>query len=257
MAQTEALVAEDVRTLNLISFFRAIYFWVMFISVTLFSYFAIVLFKIFNFFIRKDDPSLFPHKMANLWAKNVFRFMPGWKVDIIGRENLPTQAMPFVIVSNHQSAADIWLMYYLNIQFRWLAKDSLFKIPVIGPCMKAAGYVPVKRGEKTSHKLAFEKSRMWIRQGIPMFFFPEGTRSKDGKLLSFKPGAFKLALQENCPILPVVIQGAYKLFPKGSFMPGKAEGISVEILPLIQPDFANSEEFAQKTKEVIASKLVL
>jgi len=164
----------------------------------------------------------------------MIRFMPGWRVTVDGSEYLPQDGQPMVVVANHESMSDIWAMYYLGIQFRWLSKESVFKVPMVGQAMQWAHYVPIKRGSRESASMAMEESAARVRQGLSMFFFPEGTRSRDGVMKPFKSGAFKLAQNEQVPILPVAIHGAGDLLPKGSWMPGEAR-VRIKVLPPLPP----------------------
>ena len=134
------------------------------------------------------------------------------------------------MVSNHASAVDIWAVFMTECQFRWLSKAEVFRIPVIGTAMRWAGYVPIKRGEKASYSVAMDQSSDWLRQGVSMIFFPEGTRSVDGKLRPFKSGAFRLAEKADVPILPIALIGTNELLEKRSIVP-KPATVTIRILP--------------------------
>lgn len=196
------------------------------------------------------------HSVATLWAKCIVWSNPWWTFKIKGVENLPSSAQPVVYVSNHQSQADILTVFLINRQFRWLAKDVLFKIPFLGWAMTAAGYVPVKRGDKRSHAKCFRLAREHLSRGTSMLFFPEGTRSRDGRLLPFKSGAFKLAKECNVPVLPITLEGAASLLPKGSLAPAVAT-VTITIHPLIVSTGKTESELAELSKATIASALRL
>jgi 1-acyl-sn-glycerol-3-phosphate acyltransferase len=186
------------------------------------------------------------HSIASLWGRALVTLTPGWQVDVEGREHLPPTSPgspPVVIVANHESMADIWAMYYLGIQFRWLSKIEVFRVPMVGPAMRWANYVPIKRGDPTSHGQAMAESAARLREGLPMFFFPEGTRSTDGRVKDFKLGAFKLARDAQARILPVAIHGAGNLLPKGSGLPSLRARVRLRVLPL-QPAPAPSDDLA-------------
>jgi len=113
------------------------------------------------------------------------------------------------------------------VEFRFVVKQELFKIPVLGFSMRAAGYIPIDRsGGKRAVKSLIEAARR-IREGASIVIFPEGTRSRDGRLQEFKTGAFMLALKSGCPIVPVAIKGTHEILPKGSL---KAQPGQVEVL---------------------------
>ena len=183
--------------------------------------------KLFN----KEFSANKAHQRATAWGRSLFHLTPGWSIKVSGSEHLEKlKQEPAVIVSNHESATDILAFYQLNLQFRWIAKQKIFTFPLIGSAMRAAQYVGVKRGDKNSHQQALEESRAILKSGISMLFFPEGTRSTTGEPKKFKIGAFKLAIEENLPILPVVLTGSAKLMRKGTLAPNKAN-IDLQILP--------------------------
>jgi 1-acyl-sn-glycerol-3-phosphate acyltransferase len=194
------------------------------------------------------------HKVATKWAQTILNYTPGWEINISGQENLLSDGTPCVIVANHESSTDILAMYYLGVQFRWLAKKEIFSIPLVGKSMKWAGYVPLDRSSKESALDALKISADWLKSGTPMFFFPEGTRSTTGKVKKFKPGAFKLAIDCNVPIVPVVIKGAGNLLKKGSMQPNSAT-VLVKILPKITARTDETvEQFSLRTQEIISTE---
>jgi 1-acyl-sn-glycerol-3-phosphate acyltransferase len=173
------------------------------------------------------------HAAATIWGRALIQLMPGWKVTIEGAEHIPPDGTSVVIVANHESMADIWAMYYLGIQFRWLSKKEVFKLPMIGHAMRWAEYVSVDRKSRESGAEAMRQSSLRLNAGLAMFFFPEGTRSPDGVIKDFKLGAFKLARDHNAPVLPIAIHGAGDLFPKGSALPGHHAHIRIRVLPMV------------------------
>jgi 1-acyl-sn-glycerol-3-phosphate acyltransferase len=171
------------------------------------------------------------HKIACTWGHGIIRWTPGWRYSIHGRQYLPKESDPAVIiVANHQSAADICALFTTYVQFRWLSKDVVFRFPWVGKAMKYSGYVPVKRGDQASHKKALETSAQWLKQNISMVFFPEGTRSKDGTIQKFKSGAFRLSVTTGAAIQPVVIYGTHEMMAKHSIIPKKAD-VTISVLP--------------------------
>lgn len=181
--------------------------------------------------------------------------MPGWRVEISGQENLPGENEAVVIVANHESMSDIWAMYYLDIQFRWLSKASIFKIPMIGRAMGWSEYIPIARGNRSSHAEAMRQSEDRIRKGIPMFFFPEGTRSEDGTIKEFKIGAFKLAKDTQVHVLPVAIHGAGDLIRKNSSHPSFKATVRMKILPQEAPP-AKGDDDMEAYAAAIREKII-
>jgi len=128
------------------------------------------------------------------------------------------------VVSNHESNADPFLISFLPWEMKWLGKASLFRIPVAGWMMWMAGDVPVRRGESDSAKEAMAACARWLARGMPVMLFPEGTRSRDGQLLPFKDGAFRLAIETGAEILPLAVSETGTALPKHSWKFGRAEG---------------------------------
>jgi 1-acyl-sn-glycerol-3-phosphate acyltransferase len=179
--------------------------------------------------------------------------MPGWRVTVKGVENVPPEGQAAVLVANHESMADIWGMFFLKTQFRWLSKASVFKIPMVGPAMKWAGYVPIERGERASHSNAMTAAADRLKMGLKMFYFPEGTRSSDGQIKPFKMGAFRLAQEAQVPVVPIAIHGAAELMTKGSGLPGRSH-VHIIVLPALPPPAPNEAslpDYAERVRQSI------
>ena len=124
---------------------------------------------------------------------------------------------PYVVVSNHESYADIFLVSHFPWEMKWLSKHTIFNIPVMGWMMRMALDVPVRRGERESAIAALAECRDRLARRVSVMIFPEGTRSRTDDLLPFKDGAFHLAIQSRVPILPIAIAGTRSCMAKGSF----------------------------------------
>ncbi|MFL5461629.1 MAG: lysophospholipid acyltransferase family protein [Gemmatimonadales bacterium] len=129
---------------------------------------------------------------------------------------------PYVVVSNHESFADILLISHLPWEMKWLSKAELFRIPIMGWMMWLAGDIPVKRGFGPSAVEAMERCRKALRQRVSVMIFPEGTRSKTAELLPFKDGAFRLAVEAGVPILPLALTGTGTALPKHGWRFGRS-----------------------------------
>jgi 1-acyl-sn-glycerol-3-phosphate acyltransferase len=174
-----------------------------------------------------DSKGIVIHKFSCFWAFLHLK-MCGIKVLSKGTENLSKP--PYIIMCNHQSALDIFVLYIaLPFLFKWVAKRQLFSIPFVGWIMKRAGYVSLDRENAREGLKAINDAAQKIREGMNIIIFPEGTRSKDGKLLPFKKGVFSLALRSGVPVIPVGIIGTSRLQPKGSLMPQEKGVIYVNI----------------------------
>jgi 1-acyl-sn-glycerol-3-phosphate acyltransferase len=134
----------------------------------------------------------------------------------------PDPRRPFVVVSNHESFADILLISHLPWEMKWLSKAELFRVPILGWMMQLAGDVPVKRGFGPSAVEAMTRCREVLRRRVSVMIFPEGTRSTTAELLPFKDGAFRLAVEAGVPILPLAVSGTRPALPKHDWRFGRA-----------------------------------
>ncbi len=135
-----------------------------------------------------------------------------------------------MLVSNHQSQLDILVAFSLFLPFKWVSKAEIFRIPFIGWNMVLNRYIKLKRGDKESIKNMMDQCEKMISEGNSIYFFPEGTRSKNGIIKPFKPGAFILARKMKIPILPIAISGTTNALPKHSLNFHGHHAISIEVL---------------------------
>ena len=166
------------------------------------------------------------HRVARFWASIVLA-AAGVRVKTRIIEE-PPRERPVIFACNHGSLMDIPILYKaLPVEFRFLVKKELFKIPLLGFAMKTAGYVPIDRSGGRAAVRSMKEAAARIREGASIVVFPEGTRTLDGKLQQFKEGGFMLAVKSGCPVVPVAIRGSYNILRKGSFIakPGDVEVI--------------------------------
>jgi 1-acyl-sn-glycerol-3-phosphate acyltransferase len=130
---------------------------------------------------------------------------------------------PYVVVSNHESFADILLISHLPWEMKWLSKAELFRIPIMGWMMWLVGDIPVKRGFGPSAVEAMERCRKVLEDRVSVMIFPEGTRSKTSELLPFKDGAFRLAIEAGVPILPLAVSGTGTALRKHDWRFGRSD----------------------------------
>jgi 1-acyl-sn-glycerol-3-phosphate acyltransferase len=192
------------------------------------------------------------YKIGRFWAW-LNLVASGVLVSVEGKEHIDKN-QPCILMSNHESHYDVWaLIAYIPIQLRWVMKIELRKIPVFGFCCERMGQIYIDRSDpKKSHeslKVAGEK----IRNGASVVFFPEGTRSPDGKLLPFKKGGFVIALEANVPILPVTVIGGRKILPKKSIwiLPGRMTLKIHEPIPVDGYSYETKEGLIEKVRGVI------
>lgn len=134
---------------------------------------------------------------------------PLWRVRVEGRERIPPGAS--VLVVNHQSLADVAACMGLHRPFKFVSKASLFSVPLVGWAMSMLRYVRLERGRPHSTRAMLEECRSWLRRGMAVLMFPEGTYAPGEALLHFKPGAFVLARDERVPLVPVLLSGTRAL----------------------------------------------
>ncbi|MDG1002276.1 MAG: lysophospholipid acyltransferase family protein [Pseudomonadales bacterium] len=149
---------------------------------------------------------------GTLWAKiNTKAALIG--VQTTGKEHIK-QGQSYVVVANHQSLLDIYLLYgYLGIDVKWVMKQELRAVPVLGLACEMMGHVIVDRSNTASALASMERARERIKDGMSVIFFAEGTRSRSGELKPFKKGAFRMAQELNLPILPITIQNTRHILP--------------------------------------------
>lgn len=159
-------------------------------------------------------------RFFRLMGVTAAKLVPGWSFSVAGPLPSPRPART-VVVSNHESHADPFLISLLPWEMKYLGKASLFRIPLLGWSMWMAGDVPVHRGERSSASRAMALCARWLERGMPVLIFPEGTRSMDGNLLPFKDGAFRLAIESGAELLPIAVHGTHDALPKHSWRFGK------------------------------------
>ena len=167
----------------------------------------------------------------------------------------PNPREPYVAVSNHESYADIFLISHFPWEMKWLSKEALFKIPVMGWLMRMAGDIPVKRGSRESTLQALAECRDRLRNRVSVMIFPEGTRSPTGDLLPFKDGAFKLAIETGAPILPIAVAGTRNCMAKHSFRFRRARAIARVLEPITTVGLTPSDipALKERTRQAIES----
>ena len=190
-----------------------------------------------------------------LWSRAVCTLL-FVRVKVVGRDNID-KSKPYVFVSNHQSAFDIWSIYgYLRHPFKWMMKKSLEKVAFIGPACKSVGHVFVDDSSIKGIKDTIDDAKSTLKGNMSLVIFPEGHRSYDGKMLPFKRGAFMLAAEFGMPVVPITVEGAYDVLPRSTYniRPGK---IILHIHHPIYPGEKgfNTKQLLEQCRREIASAL--
>ena len=188
----------------------------------------------------------------HVWSR-IFCVLSWVKVEVRGRENIDKKTS-YVFIANHQGAYDIFAVYgYLNHNFKWMMKESLQKIPLVGYACKCAGHIMVDRHNPSGIRRTMDDAKERLKGGMSLVVFPEGSRSKTGSMQPFKKGAFLLASQFGLPLVPVTIDGSYDVMPKDSRIPrfGKI------IMTIHKPIEAGGRlaDLMETTHEIINSSL--
>ncbi len=204
--------------------------------------------------VRRREPLL-------TYARGVLRtgrFLLGLPVRVTGREHLAGRT-PRVYMANHVSFLDGPLLYILVPEsLRVILKKSLFRIPILGPAMKYAGFVPVDRRGGRRGKSAIERASSLMRsENLSFLIFPEGTRSRDGRLQAFRRGGFFLARGAGAPIVPVSICGAFRIMPRGHWVPRRG-GVDITFHAPVDTEGAAPQDMdalMEKVRAAVASGL--
>lgn len=154
-------------------------------------------------------------KLARLWSRIVLG-VPGVKLEVAQRAPLDPRR-PYIVMANHASMIDIWaVLLAVPVPFRFIAKKQLGAIPLFGWAMRAGRFIFIDRQNAASARRSIAEAARRIKSGQSVVIFPEGTRTRDGRLNAFKKGGFHLALDSGAAIVPVAIHGSRALMPRGS-----------------------------------------
>jgi 1-acyl-sn-glycerol-3-phosphate acyltransferase len=190
------------------------------------------------------------HRYTCFWASLYTWLNPLWRVEVIGREKIDP-SRTYVMVSNHLSLVDIFVLFRLFRHYKWVSKIENFRLPFIGWNMTLNRYIPLRRGDRNSVTQMFDACRKTLASGSSILMFPEGTRSRTGELQAFKTGAFDLALGAKLPVLPIVLQGSQTALPKKGFTIRRAS-IRVTVLDAIEVESYAPEDAERLSADVRA-----
>ena len=190
------------------------------------------------------------------WAK-----LLGWLTPIavtVENKQNANRERSYVVVANHQSLYDIVVVYgWLELDLKWVMKKELRKVPGIGFGCEKAGHIFIDRRNPKLAKETIAEALGRLGEGIGIFIFPEGTRSEDAKLMPFKKGAFRLAIEQNLPVLPITLLGTHDILPANSLkaFPGRARMIVHPAIETDGLDLSNTSELMNAAKKAISSAL--
>ncbi|MDT8410002.1 MAG: lysophospholipid acyltransferase family protein [Wenzhouxiangellaceae bacterium] len=195
--------------------------------------------------------------VAASWARSIAWLTP-MRVDITGADRI-VPGTRYVVVANHQSQYDIPLVYgFSGLDLRWVMKAELGKIPFIAQGCRAIGHIFIDRGQPDAARDTIRRAVSRLGPGTGVMFFAEGTRSRTGRLLKFRKGAFQVAVEQGMPVLPVSLVGTRRILKPGSVRvhPGRVRLVFHE--PIMPPDAPTEQAVSTlcvKTRAAIASAL--
>ncbi len=196
------------------------------------------------------------HELSRVAVRIFFGIPPFWRFRIEGLEHVDRKGR-YVITLNHQAMSDIPALYFVPLNYRWVSKREVFKIPFFGQLLRLHGDICIDRGRaaEAMEQLQREGCR-WLDRGVSVAIFPEGTRSKDGEIHRFKIGAFELARQAEVPILPVVLEGTERLINKNRSFRWR-NTVTVRVLkpvPLEEVKATEPKEMAERVHDRMAEE---
>ena len=234
-----------------------IYFWL--ITIPIFAVVTILTAIIVSIGCILGGERFFSYYPGIIWAR-IACAITLCSVKIKGRENL-LKGKTCVFVSNHQSAYDIFLIYgYIGTPIKWMMKIGLAKIPFVGLACRMAGFIFVDNSSARLAQKSIQEAQKMLKHGHSLVIFPEGARSPDGHLGRFKRGAYQIAVEQQLPIVPITLNGPYKVMPIGSWNI-TPHHIEMTIHPPVMPHKKedDNKELLQKlvdsTKQTISSSL--
>ncbi len=193
---------------------------------------------------------------GHIWAR-IFCWLSLVKVSVKGRRKIDKRTS-YVFVANHQGAYDIFAIYgYLGHNFRWMMKKGLEKIPLVGYSCRVSGHIYVDNSTSSAVRETMQTAEKRLAGGLSVVVFPEGARTRDGKMHAFRRGAYALAVEFGLPVVPVTIDGAFAVMPRGSILPRPGH-IKLTIHdPILAPEGGRHElaELMKQSYDAIASAL--
>lgn len=196
------------------------------------------------------------HWCAQVWCR-LIAVTAGVRVTVEGLENVPRN-QACVFVANHSSYLDIPAVWgYIPVQFRIMAKRSLFYVPFMGWFLGRAGHIPVDRDNARAAVASVTRAMEKLQEGCSLVIFPEGHRSADGALQEFKPGGFKIAHKARVPVVPVTIIGAGRVLKRDSwvFHPGEVRVIVDPPMDTTAYNNRTLPELVERSRAIIAARL--
>lgn len=191
-----------------------------------------------------------------IWAR-IFCWLTFVRVKVSGRENI-NRRTSYVFVANHQGAYDIFAIYgYLGHNFRWMMKKGLGSIPLVGWACRVSGHIYVDNSSPKAVRETMATAEKRLAGGMSVVVFPEGARTLDGRMHAFRRGAYALAMEFGLPVVPITIDGAYKVMPRNAILPRPGVIRLTVHAPIYAPESGRHElaSLMKQSYDAIASAL--
>jgi len=204
-----------------------------------------------------DARGRWQHACARVWSWLILK-TSGIRVRTEGLENVEP-ARTTIFCANHQSAMDIPVLFvHLPVQFRFVAKRSLFNLPFMGWHLRRSGHIAVERDRPHEARRSLDQAARRIRDGKSVVLFPEGHRSRDGQMGRFKSGSFYLAILSGVPIVPITLNGTRSVLKPDTYhvRPGQTEMIVHQPIPTEGLSADDVESLREQVRERIASRFL-
>ena len=218
-------------------FIGSILFWIFFLVLMVVMFFPA--FLIWLVTLPFDPNKRVLHQYSCFWGSLYTWFNPFLKVKIEGREKVK-KGVSYVYCANHQSMMDIVILYRLFLHFKWVSKKEIFNVPFLGWNMRLNNYLYLDRSSPSSQIRMMKAGEKLLKQESSLMIFPEGTRSKDGRLGKFRDGAFVLSQKTESPVVPVVIEGSRDVFSDGAILYRRVYSMTIRLLDPVPSDKADS-----------------
>jgi len=230
-------------------------FWSFILITSILAFPVAALIKLVTMFF--DRRLILLHQFTCLWASLYSWLNPFWTVRILGRHHIQPNGV-YIFVCNHQSLADILVLFRLFVHFKWVSKIENFRVPIVGWNMYLNRYIRLVRGSMKSQLRMIRDCQKTLEEGSSVLIFPEGTRTQTGDLRPFKSGAFQIAIKTGIPIIPIVLDGSSEALPKAGFILRGKHIINIHILEPILPDRfheKSAKELTQEVRSIIGAEL--
>lgn len=173
------------------------------------------------------------HRVHRIWGRG-FCWIFGIRVEITGLENLAHPGGG-ILAANHQSLFDIPILASLPVDFRWVSKAEVGRIPLMGPVMRRMGCYFLRRNHSSQDLDTMRQVEEDLQRGTRILIFPEGTRTRTGAMLPFKRGAFRTSIHSGVPLYPIAISGSFAIAPPETFPARRGHLVHIDIAPGIRP----------------------